>query len=81
MLVHAGKLKPQDIMDVSQSTVENVMRERGVTLLLHGHTHRPGIHRFRLDGREATRIVLGAWHELASVVRWDERGFELETFS
>ena len=31
----------------------------GVRCLLHGHTHRPGVHRFELDGEAATRIVLG----------------------
>jgi UDP-2,3-diacylglucosamine hydrolase len=72
--------KPEDIMDVSQATVEQVMRDHAVTLLLHGHTHRPGIHRFSLDGREATRIVLGAWHDRGSTVRWDNDGFELESF-
>jgi UDP-2,3-diacylglucosamine hydrolase len=71
--------KSYDIMDVNQTTVENVMREHGVSLLLHGHTHRPAIHRFVLDGRHAVRVVLGAWHEHASVVRWNERGYSLDT--
>ena len=71
--------KSYDIMDVNQTTVENVMREHGVSLLLHGHTHRPAIHRFVLDGRPAVRIVLGAWYEHASVVRWNERGYSLDT--
>jgi len=64
---------------VNQTTVENVMREHDVSLLLHGHTHRPAIHRFVLDGRAAVRVVLGAWHEHASVVRWNERGYSLDT--
>ena len=71
--------KSYDIMDVNQTTVENVMREHDVSLLLHGHTHRPAIHRFVLDGRPAVRVVLGAWHEHASVVRWNERGYSLDT--
>lgn len=71
--------KSYDIMDVNQTTVESVMREHGVSLLLHGHTHRPTIHRFVLDDRPAVRIVLGAWYEQASVVRWNERGYSLDT--
>lgn len=71
--------KPPQIMDVNQRTVEDTMREHGVSVLLHGHTHRPGVHRFDLDGAEATRIVLGAWYEQGSVVRWDAGGFRLET--
>jgi len=71
--------KSYDIMDVNQSTVERTMRDHGVSLLLHGHTHRPAIHRFALDGRPAARIVLGAWYEQGSVVRWDATGYRLDT--
>ena len=71
--------KPPEIMDVNQQTVESVMRDYGINLLLHGHTHRPGIHRFVLDGSSATRIVLGAWYEQGSAVRWNADGFRLET--
>ena len=73
--------KPPEIMDVNQQTVESVMRDYGVKLLLHGHTHRPGIHRFVLDGSSATRIVLGAWYEQGSAVRWNTGGFRLETLA
>jgi UDP-2,3-diacylglucosamine hydrolase len=69
--------KAEDIMDVNQATVERTMREFGVSRLLHGHTHRPGVHRFTLDGEPAVRIVLGAWHDRPNVVRWDASGFEL----
>jgi len=71
--------KSYDIMDVNQTTVEAVMRQHSVSLLLHGHTHRPAIHRFQLDGQPAARIVLGAWYEQASVVRWDDHGYRLDT--
>ena len=71
--------KSYDIMDVNQTTVDSVMREHDVTLLLHGHTHRPAIHRFALDGKPAARIVLGAWHEQPSIVRWNEHGYHLDT--
>jgi UDP-2,3-diacylglucosamine hydrolase len=72
--------KAEDIMDVNQTTVERTMRELGVTHLLHGHTHRPGVHRFTLDGAPAVRSVLGAWHDRPNVVRWDAAGFELAAF-
>jgi UDP-2,3-diacylglucosamine hydrolase len=67
------------VMDVNQTAVEKTMRDFDVTLLLHGHTHRPAVHRFTLDGRPAARIVLGAWHGPPSIVRWDRTGFRLET--
>jgi UDP-2,3-diacylglucosamine hydrolase len=73
--------KREEIMDVNAATVATTMRRFDVRTLLHGHTHRPGIHRFDLDGRAATRIVLGAWYEHGSCVRWDDSGFELEGLS
>ena len=71
--------KSDYIMDVNQTAVESAMREHDVTLLLHGHTHRPGVHRFDLGAREATRIVLGAWYHEASIVRWSGEGFAVES--
>jgi len=68
-----------DIMDVNEATVADAMRGASVQLLLHGHTHRPNVHRFDLDGTPAQRIVLGDWHERGSVLRWDENGFELKS--
>lgn len=69
--------KSDYIMDVNQHAVERAMREHGVSLLLHGHTHRPAVHRFALDGRDAARIVLGAWYHEPSIVRWTAAGYEL----
>jgi UDP-2,3-diacylglucosamine hydrolase len=34
-----------------------------------------------IDGRKAVRIVLGDWYEQGSVLRWDEKGFELARLS
>jgi UDP-2,3-diacylglucosamine hydrolase len=59
----ATSLKAADIMDVNQQAVEQVMREQGVRQLIHGHTHRPGRHRFQLDGEPAERLVLAEWHQ------------------
>ena len=70
--------QPPEIGDVSQRAVETLMAELQVTLLLHGHTHRPAVHDFTLkNGIEARRIVLGAWYEQGSMVRWDKDGIEL----
>jgi UDP-2,3-diacylglucosamine hydrolase len=70
--------KDEYIMDVNQAAVERTMRKHGVALLMHGHTHRPAVHRFDLDGRPAARIVLGAWYHDPSIVRWTAEGFALE---
>ena len=61
--------KSQDIMDVNQQAVEQVMRQYNVTRLIHGHTHRPAVHKFQSDGKEKTRIVLGDWYNQGSILR------------
>jgi UDP-2,3-diacylglucosamine hydrolase len=70
-------LKPADIMDVTPEAVAQVMEEHGVRFLVHGHTHRPGVHALAVDGMEATRIVLGDWYERDSVLIWDDAGYHL----
>lgn len=62
------------ITDVNPQAVARAMRGAGVELLLHGHTHRPAIHRLEVDGRPCTRIVLGDWSRGPSVLRWEEDG-------
>jgi UDP-2,3-diacylglucosamine hydrolase len=71
-----GKQKP-DILDVNQQAVENFMRQYGMRTLLHGHTHRPAIHTFEMDGKTATRVVLGDWYDGRSILRWDDNGPQL----
>ncbi len=56
------------IMDVEQSTVEQVMSKFDVTRLIHGHTHRPAAHTFEADGSPRERVVLGDWYGECSVV-------------
>ncbi|TWI53792.1 UDP-2,3-diacylglucosamine hydrolase [Pseudomonas duriflava] len=53
--------KAMDITDVTPAEVEHVLRENKAHILIHGHTHRPAIHSFELDGHPARRIVLGDW--------------------
>ena len=66
--------KQSAIMDVNADAVVAAMRARKVTRLIHGHTHRPAIHDFTLDGVATQRIVLGDWYEQGSVLRLDASG-------
>ncbi len=65
------------IADVSSDSVAAVLRGADTDILLHGHTHRPAVHRFEIDGRARARIVLGYWYTQGSVLRWDRAGYEL----
>ena len=75
-MAHTGSTM-ESIMDVNAEAVAETMRTAGVTRLIHGHTHRPAVHRFELDGKPAERIVLGDWYEHGSVLRVDRDGVEL----
>ena len=70
--------KSADIMDVNQIEVQHALSRHQVSVLLHGHTHRPQVHQFMHDNHRCERIVLGDWYEQGSVVRWSDGGFELQ---
>jgi len=59
----ATSIKPQDIMDVTESEVVDCLEGYQSQLLIHGHTHRPAIHHLTANGKTAQRIVLGDWYE------------------
>ncbi len=48
-------------MDVNTEAACAVMSELGVQAMIHGHVHRPGIHRHQANGAKAIRYVLGDW--------------------
>jgi UDP-2,3-diacylglucosamine hydrolase len=61
-------------MDVTPEAVTAALRATGARRLIHGHTHRPAIHRFEVDGQPAERVVLAPWYEAASCVAVDMNG-------
>jgi len=54
--------KAMEIMDVDDAAVRDALRRHGATLLIHGHTHRPGRHQLEVDGRRCERWVLPDWY-------------------
>ena len=72
--------KSQDIMDVNQDTVIKVMHDHKSLRLIHGHTHRPDIHNFEINGQSAQRFVLTAWSKDAGgLLCWNSKGYQIET--
>lgn len=57
----ANQMKSMEIMDVNASAIERIFRESGVTMLVHGHTHRPARHVLDVDGKKRERWVLPDW--------------------
>lgn len=74
---HTGSVA-EYIMDADPGTVRAALRAADAQVLVHGHTHRPGIEPLPEVAAGARRIVLGAWYEQGSVLRHDSAGFELQ---
>jgi UDP-2,3-diacylglucosamine hydrolase len=56
--------KSYDIMDVTPQAIADVFAETGAEIMIHGHTHRPALHR---DGKR--RYVLPDWEPDATPPR------------
>ena len=54
--------KSMEIMDVAPEAVERAFADSGCAVMIHGHTHRPGRHVHRVNGRECVRWVLNDWY-------------------
>lgn len=71
------RYKSEMIMDVNQPEVSRIMLLHDVQYMIHGHTHRPAFHTFKLAGKQAHRIVLGDWENKISVLKCNDQQFEL----
>jgi UDP-2,3-diacylglucosamine hydrolase len=70
----AKQVKDMTIMDVASATVENAFREHHYARLIHGHTHRPARHEYKVDGRACERWVLADWYDHGSYLVCDAGG-------
>lgn len=59
--------KSSEIMDVNDDAVSQCFDDNAVDVIVHGHTHRPAIHRYPSNRR---RIVLGDWSAEPSYLSW-----------
>ena len=61
--------KPAGIMDVNASAVADLLRGNGYPRIIHGHTHRPGMHAHEVDGHRCERWVLPDWVDSARYLK------------
>ena len=73
---HISRTIP-NIMDVNQDAVSTAYRATKVRRIIHGHTHRPAVHDTAIEGEPAQRMVLGAWYEQGSYIRYQNGRYEL----
>ncbi|MDP2902013.1 MAG: UDP-2,3-diacylglucosamine diphosphatase [Methylovulum sp.] len=71
--------KSMAIMDVNQDTVIHVMQEHDCLRLIHGHTHQPAVHNFKINTLPAQRFVLASWNKhTAQILCWNNTGYQIE---
>jgi len=75
---HIARTVPY-IMDVNVAAVTAAFRATRARRMIHGHTHRPGVHALEVDGEPAERIVLGAWYEQGSYLSCERGRYELRS--
>ena len=61
--------KNEVIMDVNDDEVINQLRKYDVDMIIHGHTHRPNIHKIISERKEYKRIVLGDWYDKSFILK------------
>ena len=69
--------KAEAIMDVNPEAVRKLFKDLDAKTLIHGHTHRPGVHR----SAATTRYVLGDWTHCGWLLRQTGPNLQLERFS
>ena len=71
--------KSMGIMDVNSNAVLEAFRKEGVTQMIHGHTHRPAIHKIPTEQGELVRIVLADWYQHGGYLEATQNGCRLIT--
>jgi UDP-2,3-diacylglucosamine hydrolase len=72
-----GQYRPA-IADVTSHAVESLFNQFAVPDLIHGHTHRMGIHEYA-GGKK--RYVLSDWHNSGSYIEISKDGIMLTTYN
>ena len=74
----SNAVKAESIMDVSKSAIEEVKNRKDIKVVIHGHTHRPGIEK---HDDHFTRITLGPWEHCGWVCYQNDSEFKLSCFN
>lgn len=69
--------KPMAIMDANPEAADRLFEELDGQILIHGHTHRPAVHRHD----SGLRYVLGDWDRCGWLLRQTGQGLQLECFA
>ncbi|MFC7420310.1 UDP-2,3-diacylglucosamine diphosphatase [Iodobacter arcticus] len=72
----SNQMKRSEIMDVNEEAIEQLMAQHHVQTLIHGHTHRPALHKLACG----QRWVLPDWYQgKGGYLKADAEGFKMLT--
>ncbi|MFP4649047.1 MAG: UDP-2,3-diacylglucosamine diphosphatase [Halorhodospira sp.] len=74
-----GQQVNDTLLDVTAEAVADAVQQHSVRWLIHGHTHRPGIHALATKDGPGKRFVVGDWFDQGSVLRCLPGTWTLET--
>ena len=60
--INANAYKNESIMDANINEVDTLIESYKPNIIVHGHTHRPNIHKHNLNQEYIYRYVLGDWY-------------------
>ncbi|KTD26858.1 UDP-2,3-diacylglucosamine diphosphatase [Legionella israelensis] len=74
--------KPIEAMDVVEEAFLSHMQQISVNTLIHGHTHKPGVHQYEKNNRLFRRYVLSDWDDRPQLLCYDKsKGFYFNQLS
>src|SRR5690606_16538158 len=87
-LVHAvrqrsqSNRKPRQAMAEGEEALLSHMQQINVNILIHGHTHKPGVHQYEKNNRLYRRYVLSDWDDRPQLLCYDKsKGFYFNQLS
>jgi UDP-2,3-diacylglucosamine hydrolase len=70
------QVKSESIMDVNAGAVNDALKQQAYPRLIHGHTHRPALHKLSVAGHQCERWVLQDWYESGGYLQCNAAGCE-----
>jgi UDP-2,3-diacylglucosamine hydrolase len=73
--INANAHKKESIMDVNINEIDMLIESYKPNIIVHGHTHRPNIHKHNFNQEYIYRYVLGDWYNRFFILSLKDKAF------
>ena len=73
--IDANTHKKESIMDVNINEIDMLINSYKPNVIVHGHTHRPNVHKHILNHKYIYRYVLGDWYDRFFILSLKNKAF------